>query len=175
MGVGGVPLPPPPPLIGYFRSPFLDRIVLPGSGQGGEAHPSDRGSVNPPDLLHIHMVWVGRPRRHMPIPRFHYGVRSLGVRPSRGRLQTRPNLRCCFLRSPPGVHHKVPAYVSVDPPCHVSIMVRVPAQGRTLINQLYGILGHSERARGAFQLGGDQFQGIEGLKLSFSPAKFLVG
>ena len=54
-------------------------------------------------------------------------------------------------------------------------MARVLLQVLTLINQLNGIWGYPEGARGAFQLGGDRFQGLEGLKLSVRPAKFYGG
>ena len=129
----------------------------------------------PPDLLHIRPGGVGRPCGRMPIPPFHCGVRSAGVYPSRGRLQTHPALCCCLLCSFPGVRHEGPTDRSGDPPHHVAAVVRVPSHGRTLINQPNGVWGHPEGERGAFQLGGDRFQGIEGLKLFASSAKFRGG
>ena len=129
----------------------------------------------PPELFHIRTGGVGRPRGRVLIPTFQYGVRSAGVRPSRGSLQTRPDLHRCLLRSPPGVLHQGPSDGYSEPPHQVSTVAIIPVQGRTLINQPDGILGHPEGERRAFHLGGYRFQGLEGLKIIIGSAQFRGG
>ena len=101
----------------------------------------------------------------MLIPPSQYSVHSVGVRPSRGRLQKRPNLRCCLLCSSLGVRHEGTTDGSGDPPHHVVVVARALLHERTLTNQPDGVWGHPERAREALQLRGDRFQGLEGMKL----------
>ena len=64
---------------------------------------------------------------------------------------------------------------SGDPPCHIAVVAKVPLHGCTIINQQNGFWGHPEGAGGAFQLGGDRFQGIEGLKSFVNTTKFRGG
>ena len=72
-----------------------------------------------PELLHICPGGVGRMCRHMPIPTFQYGVRSVVVHPSCWRLQAFPDISCCLFYSPPGIRHQWPADGSLDTPLHV--------------------------------------------------------
>ena len=65
--------------------------------------------------------------------------------------------------------------VSGDPPRHIAAVARVSLHVRTLINQPDGLWGHLEGERGAFHIGGDRFQGLEGLKLCVDSAKFRDG
>ena len=90
----------------------------------------------PPDLLHIRRGGVGRPYGCVLIPPFHNGVRSVGVRPSCGRLHTRPHLLCCLLRSSTGVYHEGLVDGSGDPPHHVVAVARVLLHGLTLMFKL---------------------------------------
>ena len=54
-------------------------------------------------------------------------------------------------------------------------VARVLLQYHTLINQPDKVWGHPEGARGAFKLGGERFQGLEGLKLCVDPDEFRSG
>ena len=108
----------------------------------------------PPDLLHIRLGGVGRPHRRVLIPQFQYGIRFGVIFPSRGRLQTRPDLCCCLLRLSPGVCHEGPMEGYGDTPRHAAAFARVLLHGRTLIYQPDEVWGYPEVERGAFQFGG---------------------
>ena len=129
----------------------------------------------PPDLLHIRMVGVGRLRGRLPIPLFQYSSRSVGVCLSHGRLQARSDIRCCLLRSSPGICHEGPEDGSGEPPLHVAVVERVLFNVCTIINKQDGIWGHPEGARGAFQFVGDRFQGLEVLKICADSDNFHGG
>ena len=109
-----------------------------GQGRGVWLLPLIEGLEIPPDLFHVFPGGFGRPCGRMPIPTFHYGVHSTGVRPSCDRLQTRPDLCFCLICSPPGIRHQGTEDGSCDPPCQVSDVAGVLAQGLSFFNKQYG-------------------------------------
>ena len=143
-------------LMGSCCSPFLGRCVYPGAVQGGVAPFSDRWSGSIPWTF-PYLYWkVWAPvwtRANTNVLVWHT---LHGVCLSCGRLQAFPYLCCCILCLPPVIHNQWPPDGSGDSPRHIKVVVRVPARGRSFINQLDGSWGHSEGVRGEFYLGGYQ-------------------